>query len=241
MASFVYGDCSFDVLPRATILSREGKSLVFCCSARQKYTRSTVKDACTAAGLEGKTNHSLRGCCCLATIHLLWRCLLSYTLALAVSFILYPVTIPCTCVNCLRGNMVIVASGGAFDTIVIMIQKHIQCLWVWSHNRVYESGVITDYSGMCLKWLYCGWIDPLTFFSILQKHNKVYKDEQEEAHRYTLWQASKNFVAQHKPEFAAGKYSFTCGMNQFSDLDRDAGEAACGCMKRHQEPSENTN
>ncbi len=47
---------------------------------------------------------------------------------LAVSFILYPssaVTIPCTCLNSLHGNMVIVASGGAFDTIVIMIQGRV--------------------------------------------------------------------------------------------------------------------
>ncbi len=54
---------------------------------------------------------------------------------------------------------------------------------------------------------------------LLQKHGKVYRDELEELHRYTVWQSKRAFVNEHNRH--AGEFGYTLAMNKFSDMSSD--------------------
>ena len=54
---------------------------------------------------------------------------------------------------------------------------------------------------------------------LLQKHGKVYKDEMEEHHRYTIWQSRRALVNEHNRH--ASKFGYTLAMNKFSDMSND--------------------
>jgi len=50
------------------------------------------------------------------------------------------------------------------------------------------------------------------------QHGKQYTGEGEEALRKQIYQDMKQYVEQHNAEHAAGKHTFTVGINQFSDM-----------------------
>ncbi len=52
----------------------------------------------------------------------------------------------------------------------------------------------------------------------MQTFQRDYKDDVEELNRYNIWQDNKKIVEEHN---AAGKHSFTLGMNQFADLKNE--------------------
>ena len=54
---------------------------------------------------------------------------------------------------------------------------------------------------------------------ILQKHSKVYKDELEELHRYSIWHSKRALVNKHNRH--ADRCGYTLAMNKFSDLTSD--------------------
>ncbi len=58
----------------------------------------------------------------------------------------------------------------------------------------------------------------LKIFYYLQKHGKVYRDELEELHRYTIWQSKRALVNEHN---YAGEFGYTLAMNKFSDMSND--------------------
>ena len=53
----------------------------------------------------------------------------------------------------------------------------------------------------------------------MQTHGKVYKDELEELHRYTIWQSKKALVNEHNRY--ANTFGYTLAMNKFSDMTCD--------------------
>ena len=53
----------------------------------------------------------------------------------------------------------------------------------------------------------------------MQKHSKVYKDELEELHRYSIWHSKRALVNEHNRH--ANDFGYTLAMNKFSDLSND--------------------
>merc|ERR1719318_572752 len=54
--------------------------------------------------------------------------------------------------------------------------------------------------------------------SFKTQHGKQYTGEGEESLRKKIYQDSKKMIEQHNAEHAAGKHTFTLGINQFSDM-----------------------
>ena len=54
-------------------------------------------------------------------------------------------------------------------------------------------------------------------FSYLQTYGKVYKDDDEEMRRNTIWQSNKKYIEAHNSN--SDKFGFTLGMNGLGDLE----------------------
>ncbi|CAL1611855.1 unnamed protein product [Knipowitschia caucasica] len=61
-----------------------------------------------------------------------------------------------------------------------------------------------------------------------KKFNKVYEPEEDRIHR-GIWEESQRQVAIHNRDYEEGKYTYTTGINQFSDMKPEDR----GCRCRH--------
>ena len=69
------------------------------------------------------------------------------------------------------------------------------------------------------RWLQIHLLRLKIFCSCMQKHSKVYRDELEELHHYTIWQSKRALVNEHNHH--ASEFGYTLTMNKFSDMSND--------------------
>jgi len=74
------------------------------------------------------------------------------------------------------------------------------------------------------------------FKAFKSKHNKVYLNEAEQAHRLNAFASNLEYIISHNEEAAQGKHTFTLGVNKYADLTHEEWQQKFNARKTVDKP-----